>query len=73
MWFASNGYVCLVIDTLQLGEIAGMHHGTYDRDSAALVVARARLHAGRRRVLERRPRHRLSGEPPRRGCRHASA
>ncbi len=29
MWFASNGYVCLVIDTLQLGEIAGIHHGTY--------------------------------------------
>jgi dienelactone hydrolase len=29
MWFASNGYICLVIDTLQLGEIAGIHHGTY--------------------------------------------
>src|SRR5262249_36610247 len=29
MWFGSNGYVCLVIDTLQLGEIAGIHHGTY--------------------------------------------
>jgi dienelactone hydrolase len=29
MWFASNGYVCLMIDTLQLGEIAGIHHGTY--------------------------------------------
>ena len=29
MWFASNGYVCLMIDTLQLGEIAGKHHGTY--------------------------------------------
>lgn len=28
-WFARNGYVCLVIDTLQLGEIAGIHHGTY--------------------------------------------
>jgi dienelactone hydrolase len=28
-WFASNGYVCLVIDTLQLGEIPGVHHGTY--------------------------------------------
>ena len=22
-WFASNGYVCLVVDTLQLGEVAG--------------------------------------------------
>ena len=28
-WFARNGYVCLVIDTLQLGEIEGIHHGTY--------------------------------------------
>ena len=30
MWFASNGYVCLVVDTLQLGELAGKHHGTYN-------------------------------------------
>ena len=30
MWFASNGYVCLVVDTLQLGEVAGIHHGTYN-------------------------------------------
>lgn len=29
LWFASNGYVCLVVDTLQLGEVAGKHHGTY--------------------------------------------
>ena len=29
MWFATHGYVCLVIDSLQLGEIAGVHHGTY--------------------------------------------
>jgi cephalosporin-C deacetylase-like acetyl esterase len=29
MWFASNGYVCLIIDSLQLGEIPGIHHGTY--------------------------------------------
>ncbi|MDB5348289.1 MAG: Prolyl oligopeptidase family protein [Schlesneria sp.] len=28
-WFATHGYVCLIIDTLQLGEIAGTHHGTY--------------------------------------------
>jgi dienelactone hydrolase len=27
-WFAQNGYVCLIIDTLQLGEIQGIHHGT---------------------------------------------
>ncbi len=31
-WFARNGYVCLVIDTLQLGEIEGVHHGTYRYD-----------------------------------------
>jgi dienelactone hydrolase len=30
LWFASNGYVCLMVDTLQLGEIAGKHHGTYN-------------------------------------------
>ena len=29
IWFARHGYVCLVLDTLQLGEIAGLHHGTY--------------------------------------------
>jgi dienelactone hydrolase len=28
-WFARHGYVCLTIDTLQLGEIEGIHHGTY--------------------------------------------
>ncbi len=28
-WFARHGYVCLTIDTLQLGEIEGVHHGTY--------------------------------------------
>jgi cephalosporin-C deacetylase-like acetyl esterase len=31
MWFASNGYVCLIVDTLQLGEVKGVHHGTYNR------------------------------------------
>jgi cephalosporin-C deacetylase-like acetyl esterase len=30
MWFARNGYVCLIIDTLQLGEVKGVHHGTYN-------------------------------------------
>lgn len=28
-WYAANGYVCLVLDTLQLGEVPGLHHGTY--------------------------------------------
>lgn len=30
-WFATHGYVCLIIDTLQLGEIAAIHHGTYNQ------------------------------------------
>ncbi len=34
IWFANNGYVCLIIDTLMLGEIGedpmgAVHHGTY--------------------------------------------
>ena len=29
IWFARHGYICLVLDTLQLGEIAAVHHGTY--------------------------------------------
>ncbi len=29
IWFARHGYVCLMIDTLQLGEIQGVHHGTH--------------------------------------------
>lgn len=29
IWFARHGYVCLLIDTLQLGEIEGEHHGTH--------------------------------------------
>ncbi len=28
-WFARNGYVCLTIDTLSMGEIMGIHRGTY--------------------------------------------
>ena len=32
MWFATHGYVCLIIDSLQLGEIAAIHHGTYRYD-----------------------------------------
>src|SRR5437764_1377024 len=26
-WFARHGYCCLLLDTLQLGEIEGVHHG----------------------------------------------
>ena len=29
IWFARHGYICLMLDTLQLGEIAAIHHGTY--------------------------------------------
>ena len=32
IWFARNGYACLVIDTLQLGEIESIHHGLYRYD-----------------------------------------
>ncbi len=28
-WYAEHGYVCLVVDTLELGEIEGEHHGLY--------------------------------------------
>ena len=28
-WFARHGYVCLTIDTIQLGELEGVHHGTH--------------------------------------------
>lgn len=31
IWFARHGYVCLIIDTVQLGEIRGEHHGTYSK------------------------------------------
>ncbi len=31
-WFASHGYVCLIVDTLELGEIQGVHHGTFELD-----------------------------------------
>lgn len=29
-WFARHGYVCLTIDSLQLGEVEGIHHGTHN-------------------------------------------
>jgi len=30
IWLARHGYVCLVVDSLQLGEITAFHHGTYN-------------------------------------------
>lgn len=32
VWFARNGYTCLIVDTIQLGEFLGDHHGTYRQD-----------------------------------------
>lgn len=29
LWLARHGFVCLTIDTVQLGELHGEHHGTY--------------------------------------------
>jgi dienelactone hydrolase len=29
-WYARHGYVCLTIDTIQLGELEGVHHGTHN-------------------------------------------
>ena len=31
VWYAKHGFVCLVIDTVQLGEIRGEHHGNYSK------------------------------------------
>lgn len=30
IWFASHGYPCLVLDTLEFGEVPGIHHGTHN-------------------------------------------
>jgi dienelactone hydrolase len=29
-WFVQHGYVCLVLDTLEFGEVPGLHHGLHD-------------------------------------------
>ena len=55
MWFATNGYVCLIIDTLAARRNRRAST-TAPTTLGPLVVAVGRLHAGRRRVLERRPR-----------------
>ncbi len=31
IWFAKNGYVCIILDSVQLGEIEGIHHGTHNK------------------------------------------
>ncbi len=30
VWFVQHGYSCLVLDTLEFGEVAGIHHGVHD-------------------------------------------
>lgn len=30
LWFVEHGYVCLVLDTLEFGEVPGIHHGLHD-------------------------------------------
>jgi cephalosporin-C deacetylase-like acetyl esterase len=30
LWFAAHGFPCLVLDTLEFGEVAGIHHGTHN-------------------------------------------
>jgi cephalosporin-C deacetylase-like acetyl esterase len=30
IWFARHGYVCFITDTIEFGEIPGIHHGTHD-------------------------------------------
>ncbi len=30
IWYAENGYVCLILDTLEFGEVPGIHHGIHD-------------------------------------------
>ena len=70
-WFAEHGYVCLILDTLQLGEIQGMHHGTYRRGMwwwQALGYTPAGIE-----LLERHARPRLPGDAQGGGCRSASA
>lgn len=29
-WFAKHGFACLILDTLEFGEVPGIHHGTHD-------------------------------------------
>lgn len=30
-WFGTHGYVCLIVDAIQIGENRGFHHGTYSK------------------------------------------
>ncbi len=30
VWFAEHGFACLILDTLEFGEVPGLHHGIHD-------------------------------------------
>ena len=45
IWLAKHGYICLMVDTLQLGEIAAIHHGTY-REQRWWWISRGYTSAG---------------------------
>jgi cephalosporin-C deacetylase-like acetyl esterase len=32
IWLARHGYVALLVDTIEFGELSGVHHGTHDLD-----------------------------------------
>ncbi len=61
IWLARHGYVAFVLDTIEFGEVPGIHHGTHDLRN--VVLAFARLHTGGPGGLERHPRAGLSGDP----------
>jgi len=54
IWLARHGYACLMVDTLQLGEIPGIHHGTY-REGRWWWLSR--IYSRRCGMLERSARH----------------
>jgi dienelactone hydrolase len=45
IWFARHGYVCLMVDTLEMGELTCTHHGTY-RDGRWWWLSRGYTPAG---------------------------
>jgi dienelactone hydrolase len=45
IWFARHGYICLVLDTLEMGELTCTHHGTY-RDGRWWWMSRGYTPAG---------------------------
>ena len=64
-WFARNGYACLIIDTLQLGNRG---HSSRHVQSRHVVVERTRVFLGSGGSVELHSRARLSGNSPRSRC-----